>query len=594
MGRVVRAALGLLMYVAALSISSRVVAATTPTHDKFVRVVGRDLVLNGKPFRFAGANVSVMHGPNERASYEALLDAVKADGLRVVRIWALGEIADPPKPHHPLFSFRIGKDGWVEESFEHLDRVLAAARARDLKVVVVLANRWKDYGGVASYLRWANQPVLRDVRGEPTAQTISDFYACAPCQGMYREHLMRIVGRTNSVTQLAYRDDPTILGWELINEASAVTARDEDRLLAWVKSSARFIKTIDPNHLVSAGHIGYATLRERDVWRRVQELPEVDFADVHAYPLSDRRVSSMGRLERWVDDRVALAHAIGKPLVFGEVGFEGGARGASTRARWLNAFAARAASRGASGMLVWIYEPAKNPRRSHSITEAGDDAGSQRVRRVLRKASLGFDRRADPRQATRWSRLQGAPVFAFAATQRAPQATHRAIERDGQRVIEIDPTQFARATFERTGVYREGPLEQVYGAGEGLVEYPFVAPGGAPRTLRVEARISSELPGSVPEADPRDGSDVEVSVDEEVIAIVRARTDDGAGELVRAELHDRRALTRLFATSRPHTLRFRALPSRYSGGLCIYGKATAKVLPEQRRPIETVRLTLEP
>src|SRR6185436_12191317 len=35
--------------------------------DPFVRVAGAELVLDGKPFHFVGANLAVMHGPAQRA-----------------------------------------------------------------------------------------------------------------------------------------------------------------------------------------------------------------------------------------------------------------------------------------------------------------------------------------------------------------------------------------------------------------------------------------------------------------------------------------------------------------------------------------------
>jgi len=41
----------------------------------------------------------------------------------------------------------------LASSFAHLDRVLVAAWARRLRVIVVLANRWSDYGGFPRYLR---------------------------------------------------------------------------------------------------------------------------------------------------------------------------------------------------------------------------------------------------------------------------------------------------------------------------------------------------------------------------------------------------------------------------------------------------------
>ena len=118
----------------------------------FVRASGHRFTVDGRPFRFVGANAAILHGAVRRASAEAALDAIAADGLRVVRVWALGEHAAGAQPWARDYAFRIGPDAWVESSFVHLDRVLAAARVRGLRVIVVLANRWADYGGAPRYL----------------------------------------------------------------------------------------------------------------------------------------------------------------------------------------------------------------------------------------------------------------------------------------------------------------------------------------------------------------------------------------------------------------------------------------------------------
>ena len=587
--------LGLLSVLAAAGAE----AAKPAQNEAFVRVQGTHFMVGDRPFRFVGANVSVMHGPNERRSYEAVLDAAAKDGLSVVRLWALGEVPAPGEPYHTLYAFRIGEDGWLEESFVHLDRVLVAARARNLRVIVVLANRWKDYGGIASYLGWAGARLAKDARGEPLGSAVAAFYDCARCQTMYREHLTRVVGRVNSISRVAYRDDPTIFAWELINEASAVSARDEESMLRWVRQSAQFIRSLDPNHLISAGHIGYKTSRERKVWRAVQSLPEVDFADTHVYPQNDVRVENTAHLARLMDDPIALAElVIKKPLLFGEFGFarQGGRVAYTERVRWMEAFLGHATKRGAAGALVWLYEPSENPRRTHSITVHPEDVASVRVRRVLKAYAQEMSRNTTARVPRSWTRTTNLPQFAPAFQDRSTRMPHRNfVSQPEGMVLEMDPVLFALVHFEQAGVYQEHPLDTVWGTGEGFVEYRFVAPKGVPSALRVEARISSELPGAGDGLDARDGTDVEILLDGEVLGTVRARPDDGLGELVSVEFQDRHALRRIFGSARRHTLRFRALPSNYAGGLCIYGKPTGvmPLPPSAKRDLDAVRVTLK-
>ncbi len=479
--------------------------------------------------------------------------------------------------------------------------MLVAAKARGLRVIVVLANRWKDYGGIGAYADWAQQPMPRDGKGEPVATQLSGFYDCAKCDRMYQAHVTRVIGRVNSVSGVAYRDDPAIFAWELINEASAVTARDEETLLKWVQTQARFVRTLDPRHLISAGHIGYGTTHERQIWARLQALPEIDFADAHAYPLHDPRVSTPARLKRWIDDHVAIAQGLRKPLLFGEFGFERSL--GQKRVEWLRLFLEHAAKAGTAGALVWLYEPAANPHSSHSIHEDATDPASMGARLALREAgrwfatgaatSTGATTATTAPSATAPSEVPQ-PLFDFGESLgRGPAAVGTWVASEGGETLDLDPLSFSQARFERAGVYQEGVFDTLYGAGRGFVEYQFAAHGPVPRALVLEARISSELPGFSLVPDPRDGSDIQFELDGEVIATVRARPDDGLGELVSVEWVDVRSLRR-FAKRRLHTLRLVALPSRYAGGLCLYGKPTGAlpVAPESKRDLEHVRIRL--
>ncbi|HEV2826250.1 MAG TPA: hypothetical protein VGW76_01520, partial [Pyrinomonadaceae bacterium] len=59
--------------------------------DAFVRTRGSQFVIAGKPFRFVGANVSVMYRDEDRARMPETLRQASQAGIRVVRVWASGE-----------------------------------------------------------------------------------------------------------------------------------------------------------------------------------------------------------------------------------------------------------------------------------------------------------------------------------------------------------------------------------------------------------------------------------------------------------------------------------------------------------------------
>jgi mannan endo-1,4-beta-mannosidase len=57
-----------------------------------------------------------------------------------------------------------------------------------------------------------------------------------------------------------YKEDPTILSWNLINEPRCETWVVPDcpqRLSNWYSMMAAFVKAEDPNHLVSSGSEGF-------------------------------------------------------------------------------------------------------------------------------------------------------------------------------------------------------------------------------------------------------------------------------------------------------------------------------------------------
>jgi hypothetical protein len=265
------------------------------------------------------------------------------------------------------------------------------------------------------------------------------------------------------------------------------------------------------------------------------------------------------------------------------------------RVRWMEAFLDHADQRGAAGALVWLYEPPMNPVRKHSIRANDQDLPSRRVRRLLRAKASQFEHNLRGGVPKHWSRRRNLPQFAAWVETRGQNLPHRGFTAHGpDLVLDMSPGLFARTRFEQAGFYQGHALDTLWGRGEGYVTFRFLAPRGVPRSVVIAARISSELPGAGDGGDPRDATDVEISLDGELMGTVRAQPDDGLGAVVQVELSDQRALQRIFASARRHELRFTALPSAYAGGLCIYGAATgAQPVPEQAaRELQAVRVIL--
>lgn len=92
-----------------------------------------------------------------------------------------------------------------------LDFVISEARTYGIRLVLSLTNNYHDFGGRPQYIQWAKNAGV-PVNGD------DDFYTNAVVKGYYRNHLQKVLTRVNTVSGTAYRDDPTIMAWELMNE----------------------------------------------------------------------------------------------------------------------------------------------------------------------------------------------------------------------------------------------------------------------------------------------------------------------------------------------------------------------------------------
>jgi mannan endo-1,4-beta-mannosidase len=571
---VLRSALATAAATAAAAVAAvAIVTCAAAAHaDDFVRVDGTRFVAGGRPFAFVGANLATVHGQPYRERYEATLDAARADGLTVGRVWALGEgNRDSSAWSRREELFRLGPDEWVEPAFVQLDRVLAAARARHVRLIVTLANYWGDYGGVPAYLRWAGLPLdgwaARD-----------RFFSDEKTRAFYRAHLARVIDRVNTVTGVRYADDPTIFAWELMNE-SQVDGDDGARARrAWIDEMAAFVRAHDPHHLVTPGLIGYGTRKERAEWTAVCRMSAVDYCDSHLYPQTTDQVPSRDELWRVIDDRVQLAHHVArKPIVFGEFGFDtrGGDWLGRGRAAWFGDFLARVFTDGAEGALVWIYQPWSGAPRDFGIyVDRGD---TDDVRAVLRRVAASL---ASGPPAARNPLLGAArgmePLYDPYRVARHPGRPRVIDDARAVTTIEIAPEQFDLGRFERVGAWDGGPLVHAYGAGDGRFEWRFRAPPVRDATgAAVVLRVSSEFPGD--HAPPDGGSRVKVLLDGAELGELDAPADDGAGAVVRVPV-DARGLSRLRAGGE-HVLAVVVPPGARANGVCVYGEPTGHGAP---------------
>jgi mannan endo-1,4-beta-mannosidase len=463
---------------------------------------GIRFLLDGRPFRFVGANVAVLYRDEDRARMPETMRQAAQMGIKVVRVWASGEggpndvkpitdFNDWPRTH----AFRTKPNEWNEAEFVFLDQVIAEAARNNLRVQLCLVNWWRDTGGVTQYLRWAGVEGADDdkqpfgINDEKAIQ----FYTNQTTRALYRQHVEKIATRRNSVTGVLYRDDKTIFGYELINEGKCLTGRWEERR-AWIAEMSAYLKSLDPNHMIAPGIWGYRTAAERREWLKDHALPNIDYCDVHNYPEHDHDslVDSPQALGEFIANRVAAAAAVNKPLVFGEFGMSLGGFNGASQLDWYRAYFDHAARDGAGGAMFWIVTPDltrgfgvtySSPRDADLIAEVrgASHVFSSLVNATPAPALLDPEKHLVPRQ------------LVFARSEPEETTLPKIIyEPDGRILYRFAPGTVERGRFEKFG----GGPGYIWGGGVGFFE--FVVPERETRRrvgeIMVRAHIQPVLP----------------------------------------------------------------------------------------------------
>jgi hypothetical protein len=258
------------------------------------------------------------------------------------------------------------------------------------------------------------------------------------------------------------------MGYELMNEAQSATGRQDERL-AWIKEMSAYVKSLDQDHLLTPGTWGYRNAWERRAWLEEHRLQTVDYCDVHHYPSNDHDVfvNSTEDLRDFMDNRVAAAYSLSKPLIFGEFGI--GPEGYTGIAEevWYRAFFERAARDGVNGAMFWIWTP--DVQRGFGVTY--DSPRDEGVRAEIKNASQLFDslRHEDPPPRLRDAGRHLVPrQFAFTRDKNDASMRPDTSTPDADTLLyRFKPEMAASARFEKLG----GGEGYIWGGGVGYVEY---------------------------------------------------------------------------------------------------------------------------
>lgn len=305
-------------------------------NKSFVTTQNGNFVVDGNPFYFSGTNAYYL--PNYQKINSGVVDKAfdlfQKAGIKVVRMW--GFYSGPPQYNNDI-SLQPKPGKYNETNLRHLDKVIAKGKKHGIRVILTLTNFWKQLGGVPQYNKWDGNP----------NGGMKHFINDPDTQRWYKDYIKMLLNRTNTVTGIKYKNESAIFSWEIINEGRLPEGSPSE-LRDWYREIARYIKSIDPNHMIATGEEGFEegipaeysvnkysstyVLRANNgtSYKMNTAIPEIDYGTAHWYPtewgLGQKVNEAMMKSQRaWISDHANIAERLGKPFVLGEYGYPGGA-----------------------------------------------------------------------------------------------------------------------------------------------------------------------------------------------------------------------------------------------------------------------------
>ncbi len=337
--------------------------------DDFVRVENGKFTVGGEVLRFVGTNAYYL--PNYEKINSGIVDnafdSFEEAGINVIRMWAFYDGYDcgysQNDPNENVIQTSPGV--YSESALQDLDRVIAKGKERNIRFILPFINYWDELGGICQYNTWAG--------AENPGRNMDFFLNNEQTQQWYRDYIEMLLNRVNTVTGIAYKDEPAIMAWQIINEGRN-RQKQPEIIRDWYQEIAQFIKSIDSNHLVSTGEEGFdeGTPSQYSVGEysntyvlRAQEgtsyimntaIPEIDFGSAHWYPqdfgFGGTWNDNMKRAqEAWLTDHKNIANSFGKPFVLGEWGHHNWTD--SSKKTMYNNLYQHAESIALDGSMIW-------------------------------------------------------------------------------------------------------------------------------------------------------------------------------------------------------------------------------------------------
>lgn len=306
----------------------------------FVTTTDGHFVRDGKPYYFVGTNMwygAILGSEGQGGNRQLLcreLDLMKKYGIDNIRI--------------------LAADLYNDTILAGMDFLLAEMAKRQMVAVLYLNNSWEWSRGYGYYLEQAGAgkaPRPTEAGYPAYMDFVKQFSTNKKAQQLFFDYVRSIVSRTNSYTGKAYRDDPTIMSWQIGNEPRAFGEKEKRPFAHWLAKTSALIRSLDPNHLISIGSEGsWGCENDIKLYEKICADRNIDYCNIHLWPynwgwvrgekLMEDLPQACKNTKEYIDNHLAVCERLRKPLVMEEFGYPRDdvrfERGSSTDAR--NAF----------------------------------------------------------------------------------------------------------------------------------------------------------------------------------------------------------------------------------------------------------------
>ncbi|KAG9011518.1 hypothetical protein FRB90_007176, partial [Tulasnella sp. 427] len=309
--------------------------ATPSSCSGFVGTSGQKFTLNGSTFTVVGENAYwLAQFPATQADLDKAFADIAATGATTVRTWGFNEVTSASGTYYQIWSGSTPTINYGSDGLLKFDAVVASAKSHGLKLIVALTNNWSDYGGMDVYVKQILGSTNHDL-----------FYTDASVIQAYKNYIAVWLNR--------YKNEPTILAWELANEPRCRGSTGTwtgncttTTITQWASNISTYIKSLDSCHLVALGDEGMGLTGDGTYPYTTYE--GIDFGTAHLYPVGWGETSDpVGWGSTWITNHVTVQKQLNKPVILEEYGVPSNQY--ATYQTWLSTVV----SSGLSGDLIW-------------------------------------------------------------------------------------------------------------------------------------------------------------------------------------------------------------------------------------------------